>query len=84
MPRANLLPVDRAAHAPAAPAQSQASGHTERAGLSPENQLVLIELLKITTKTQVHFKLCLRGPQSDFLEISKAVGMFSCFITLLT
>lgn len=83
-PKANLLPADRAIHIPAAPTQSQASGHAERGhGLSPENQLVLISLLKITSKTQVHFKLCLRCPQSDFLETSKAVGMFSCFITLL-
>lgn len=73
-----------AAPIPAAPTQSQASGSADGGqGLSPENRLILTQLLKITTKTQVHFKLCLCCPQSDFLEISKAVGMFSCFVTLL-
>lgn len=51
MPEANPHPVDRAAQIPAGPTQSQASGHAEiEQGLSPENQLGLIELLKITTK----------------------------------
>lgn len=74
--KANLLPVDRAAHTPAAPTQSQASGRAEgRQGLSPKNWLVLMQLLKITTITQVHFKLRLPCPQCDFLQISKAMGM---------
>lgn len=75
--------MDRAAHTPAAPTQSQASGRAEgRQGLSPENWLVLMQLLKITTITQVHFKLCLPCPQCDFLQISKAVGMPARFTTV--